>query len=370
MKKILLLVGAAVPLSAALAQAVPPPPAPPQPPSWRLLAWMPGDVRCGGAPVPATSVRRPWTAIGWGNAKPPGAPLVYRFRIDADGRALSIRRASGGYPPGAEDVAPSVAVSRFPAGEPRTDCTIAYSLRAIAPQDAPVEDLISYSLTPLSGKLPPEGWARIRPATSPCLVEPRPHPLTMVFPDYEKLPGQPGVKDWSMVEYDLDGRGRPVHVRTGASTGNTTLNAAAAKAMRASRYTGGARTGCFYPYARAAATLAAPPPSAAEDALRPSGSTCPQSGDWAAPPRLRYPKPYQRRSIEGWATVAFDVAPWGELGNLRVLASEPTAEFGDAALQVLRSARKPASSAGRAGCVERVAFKMGYGGIPAEDGPS
>jgi TonB family protein len=366
MKKILPLVGVAVPLSAALAQALPSPL--PQPPSWRLLAWMPGEVRCGGAPVPATSVRRPWTAIGWGNEKPPGAPLVHRFRIDADGRALSIRRASGGYSPGAEDVAPSLAVSRFPAGELRSDCTIAYSLRATAPQDAPVEDLISYSLTPLSGKLPPEGWARIRPATSPCLVEPRPRPLIMAFPDYGKLPGKPGVKDWSMVEYDLDRRGRPVHVRTGASTGNTALNAAAVKAMRASRYTGGARTGCFYPYARAATTLAAPP-SAEEDAPRPS-STCPQRGDWAAPPRLRYPKAYQRRSVEGWATVAFDVAPWGELGNLRVLVSEPTAEFGEAALQVLRAARKPASSVGRTGCVERVVFKMGYGGIPAEDGES
>jgi TonB family protein len=314
-------------------------------------------------------MRRPWTAIGWGNEISAGARLVYRFRIDSEGRALSIRRERSDYAPGAEDVAPSLVASRFPAGGSRPDCTIAYSLRATSPQDSPAEDLISYTLTPLSGKLPAEGWARIRPADAPCLVEPRPRPLTMNFPDYDKLPAKPGVKDWSMVEYDQDRDGRPVHVRIGHSTGNPALDAAAVRAMRGSRYTGGARTGCFYPYARAAATLAAPQ-APEEDAMRPSGSTCPQSGDWAAPPFLRYPKAYQRRAIEGRAIVAFDVAPWGELGNLRVLASEPTAEFGDAALQVVGSARKPASSTGRTGCVERVLFKMGYGGIPLEEAAS
>ena len=34
------------------------------------------------------------------------------------------------------------------------------------------------------------------------------------------------------------------------------------------------------------------------------------------------------RAIEGWAVIAFDVAPWGGTGNVRVVASEPAADFG------------------------------------------
>ncbi len=94
--------------------------------------------------------------------------------------------------------------------------------------------------------------------------------------------------------------------------------------------------------------------------FRPTTSNCDASDDtYATQPRLIYPEAYSKRSIEGWAIVAFDVAPWGELGNLRVLASQPSEDFGQQALQVLRSARKAPSQAGRVGCVDKVVFRMG-----------
>lgn len=365
MNRMLLLASLLLPVNTASSQSSPwtPPPTP-----WQLVAWMPGEVRCGGTRVLASEMRRPFTAIRRGSGYAVPASPVYRFRIDAAGRPLSIRR-EGMAAPWSEDVAPSLAASRFAAGAPQADCTIRYTLRATSSEESPVGDLISYSLTPQSGKLPPDGWARIQSPKVPCLAEPRPRPLVTVYPDFDKLPGTPGVKHWTMVAYDQDARGRPIHVRTAQGTGSTALDRAAVKAMRNSRFTGGATTGCLYPYWRAPITLAAPEPPA-EDSLRPVDGNCPHSDDWTTPPTLRYPAAYQRRAIEGWAVVAFDVAPWGELGNLRVLASEPTADFGEQAIQVLRSARKPASATGRSGCVDRVIFKMGYGGLPPAEDPA
>jgi TonB family protein len=72
---------------------------------------------------------------------------------------------------------------------------------------------------------------------------------------------------------------------------------------------------------------------------------------------LRFPEPYRRRAIEGWAVVTYDVAPWGEINNIQVKASQPSADFGAQAVTVLRSARvKPGP--GAVGCVERVRFVM------------
>lgn len=60
--------------------------------------------------------------------------------------------------------------------------------------------------------------------------------------------------------------------------------------------------------------------------------------------------------------IAFDVAPWGQTGNVRVLAAEPAAEFGDAAQQIIRGAVKPPSPTGYTGCVERVRYIIRDGG--------
>ncbi|MCC2975551.1 energy transducer TonB [Sphingomonas sp. PL-96] len=367
MKRMLLLAAVAAPFHPAASQSVPSSVATAN--VQRLAAWMPGELRCGGALVTATTLQRPWTALHWSGTRAPAQELRYRFRIDATGRPMSVRREGSGPAWGSADVAPSLAVSRFPAAAPHADCTLAYSLRQTSLADAPVGDLISYSLTPLSGRLAAEGWARIQPPDTSCLVEPRPRPLMQAFPDFLALPGTPGVKHWSMLAYDLDRKGRPIHVRVASSTGDPALDRAAAQAMRASRFAGGARTGCLYPMWRGPTTVAAPE-APAEDAMRPTGSTCPHDDTWVNPPRLRYAQPYHRRSIEGWAVIAFDVAPWGALGNLRVLASEPTEDFGTQALQVIGAATKPPSATGRTGCVERVLFKIGYGGLPAGDDPA
>lgn len=346
---------AAHPVGAAAPFDVPPAPDGDRP----LVAWMPGTVQCDGAVVSPVTMRRPLTRLGWSGSMPQIASLAVSFDIDQAGRPLSIRRVSPEFRPFSEDVLPSLAASRFPAGDTRAGCRITYTHRMTAMTDTPVEDLVSYSLYRPDGALPWSGWNRIFTMNGNCADRPLPPPLVQVYPDFQKIPATPGSRDWSMVTYDQDARGRTRNVRTLYSTGNAALDAASVKAMRASRHSGGARAGCVYPYWRAPMRLAAPP-SPDTMSLRPTTSNCDASDDtYATQPRLIYPEAYSKRSIEGWAIVAFDVAPWGELGNLRVLASQPSEDFGQQALQVLRSARKAPSQAGRVGCVDKVVFRMG-----------
>jgi TonB family protein len=370
MRTIFWLIVAAGTASAALAQNPPPPPvfAPHAAPSERaMLAWMPGEVRCGGEAISATMMRRPLVTLAWPYQNQP-ASVGYRFRIDETGRPLSIKRSDSVHIPQTDDIAPSLAAARFDRGAARADCEITYAQRRTSLETAPIEDLISYSLNPIAGDLPKAGWDRIKPVGTTCLDAPRPQPLTQVFPDFNKVASTPGVRDWSMVAYDQDTDGKPTNVRIDHGTRNAALNTASVEAIKDSTYSGGARIGCRYPYWRAPGRMAAPPTPDPET-LRPAGSTCPTNGDWATRPALVYPEAYRRRSIEGVAIIAFDVASWGETGNFRVLASEPSEAFGQQAISMIRAAKKAPSQMGQVGCIERLRFVMAQADTEVPNGP-
>jgi TonB family protein len=331
-----------------------PDPATAKPPE--LMIWRPGEVRCGGQPVAAVAMARPF--IGF-STEPRREAIEerFRFRIDADGRPLSI--VQDGMSPWSRGVADSLgallAVSRFAAGPTRSDCTIAFVVHPAPIDTAAAGDLMAYTMLPFGIRLPPAAWKRMASAGSTCLDTPRPAPLLRAFPDFDALPGTAGVRDWSMVGYDLDAKGRPANVRIVEGTGNRALDAASVEALHGSRFTGGARTGCLYPFWRKAAPMPAPA-SPDRTSLRPEGANCLGDRPWAVKPRLFYPTAYRQRAIEGWAAVAYDVAPWGDTGNIRVLASEPAAAFGQQATQIIRAARKAPSPNGATGCVEMVRF--------------
>jgi TonB family protein len=331
-----------------------------------LLTWRP-QAQCDGAPLDTAAFRQPSVGMIWG-ATTTLKPVDYRFDISGDGRILGIRRDGSDYVPFTEDIAPALSATRFAAGAPRTGCTARF-----VPQQAPLataalEDLAAYSLAPTAGALPREAWNRIY-AAGTCLRAPRARPLTQVYPDFDKIEGTPGVRDWSMVRYDTNAAGRPTNVRIVQGTRNAALDMAAVKALRASRYSGGARAGCLYPYWHAPEKLVAPPiPD--EAGFRPAQATCPERREWLTPPVLRFPEPYRRRSIEGWAVVAYDIAPWGEIGNVRVLAAQPSGDFGKQAIEVMRSAKVAPTGTGAVGCVDRVKFVMGpVGGMQTNEAP-
>jgi hypothetical protein len=327
------------------------PPAPPPPTAQQvLMRWMPGEVRCGGGVLAGARALRPHTSLSWSSVI--RVPMSYRFRIDEAGRPLSIAREAQVWVDGAEDVAPSLAASRFAPGAAR-DCTITYTAEPLPIPTVPVADLISYSVTPLNGPLPDAGWDRVRPEGGDCNREPRAQWLIATSPDYERLPAPPGVRDWTLVGYDQDARGHAVEPHVLSGTRNVALDKAGIRAIAASRWTGGRRRGCLNPYLRQATRLA-PPANVDLDTLRPADANCTGDADWAEQPRLNYPEPWRRRAVEGWAIIAYDVAPWGATGNIRVLRAEPADEFGTAAASILSHARRAASATGHVGCVERV----------------
>lgn len=342
------------------ASAVWVPPAPPGgAPSPQMLSWSMGEVRCDGAAIHGEAMQHPAAELATMNPQRLRA-TTYRFAIDATGRTRSIVRDNSDGHPFGQDIGPSLAASRFPAGPKRENCEIIYTPKIAPLPSAPIADLVAYSIHPTGPKLPQAGWDRFG-VVGDCRDTPRPATLMRGYPDFSKVTPTPGSRDWSLVGYDTDDTGRPINARVAHSTGNAELDAAAVEAVQASRFTRGARTGCLYPYWRAAAKLA-PPKRPAEEQMRPADAVCPTKIEWTTRPSTYYPPAYRKRAIEGWAIVSFDVAPWGEIGNVKVLDAQPSADFGQQATFIVRSARVVPSPQGASGCVKTVNFMM-----PADD---
>lgn len=338
---------------------VPPPtPAPPAPPNAEraLLSWGPSEVRCAGAVVRPEFLERPLANLIW-RSQVSGTAVAYTFAIDSSGRTMGIRRvAREARASGTDDIAPSLAASRFAAGHERSNCTISYVPEQTSLDTTPVGDLIAYSVNAISGPLPRRAWDRIH-SGSDCRDERALGIETRAFPDFKVIAATPGVREWSMIGYDIEDDGATSNITTAAGSRNAALDAASRNAVAKTRYYKGGRKGCRFPYWRSPATLPAPP-APDEQPFRLASATCPDRHEWAVQPALRFPEPYRRRAIEGWAVVTYDVAPWGEVSNIQVVASEPTEDFGAQAAIVVRGG-KVATTQGFVGCAERVKFVMG-----------
>lgn len=321
-----------------------------------LIAWLPGEVRCGGAIVSPAFLERPLSSLTWGSQLQ-GNAIAYTFDIAPVGRTTGIRRVGNPVRAnGSEDIAPSLAATRFAPGSGNSNCTINYAPRQTNLDATPVADLTAYSVNAISGPLPKDAWERMY-TDSDCRDERALGLQSRVYPDFKAMPATLGVREWSMVGYDIAEDGATLNIETIAGTGNAALDSASRKAVEDTRYYKGGRKGCRFPYWRNPAPLPAPP--APDDAqFRPVGATCPERHEWAVKPTLRFPEAYRRRAIEGWAIVTYDVAPWGEVSNIKVVASQPAEDFGNQAVTIVRGG-KAVTTQGFVGCVERVKFVMG-----------
>lgn len=325
------------------------PPVPFVAPVAKLLTWRAEPARCGDATVASVAAPRPAAALTFG--APGVQQLSYRFSIAADGRVRDIVKEPAAYVGGGEDIAPALAAARFAPGA-RTGCTVRFVADAVPVADAPMADVFAFAARGVTGG---PVLARIRAAAGDCG---KPPALRLrAFPDFDRLPRTLGAAAWTVTRFDLDASGRPVAQSVAASSGDAPLDAAALDSVKRSRFANGVRHGCLLPTELRGATLPAPP-APEENAFRPAGATCPRDLPFDRQPTLTTPAAWQRRSIEGWAMVAYDVAPWGAIGNARVLAAEPAAEFGDWALNVVRYATKRTSGSGYTGCVDRVRFRI------------
>lgn len=285
-----------------------------------MLTWLPGDIRCDGAVMAPEFFERPLSSLAWRSPSDVGT-LSYAFDIDTSGRTVGIRKIERATrAQGSEDIAPSLAATRFASGNASSGCTITYDLHQTDLSEASVADLMGYSVNRISGGVPNEAWERIFDEGD-CRDRPVPALQNRAFPNFRAIPATPGVREWSMVGYDIDATGSTTNIQTLAGTRNAALDAASRKAVDETRYYAGARTGCRYPYWRGPATLPAPT-APEEEEFQPVNATCPDRRDWVVEPTLRYPEPYRRRAIEGWAIVTYDVAPWGEISNVEVAVSQ------------------------------------------------
>ncbi len=190
--------------------------------------------------------------------------------------------------------------------------------------DAAVPELMSYTVHPLSGRLPDEGWQRIRAAGGTCLSIRSPQPLERHFPDFATIPATPRVRDWSMIRYDIDARAGRAGPAVLIGTGNRALDGAAVKAIRESRFTKGRPDGVFL------SLLAA----AGETARARHARVHPHHEGRGQLPRQRMAGPFRRsfafpnpiaagRSRAGRSS-AMTSRPLGPDGQLKVIAAEPS----------------------------------------------
>ena len=344
-----------------------------KPEPW-LTTFRAGEVRCGGdkphvlhreQPMPAAYMRYP----GLRPAQVAPAPIRLDFRIDRSGRPLGITISGAAVPHGA-DIMPAFAAWRFEKGADRANCDILFERHETPVPEADLQSI--YRLMALvdprqlggGGALRGAVLRRAAPDGSDCLDR-RPATRQQVFPAFEQIPQTPGTVSYSFMTFDIDAAGRPVNVRLVSSGGNAELDRQSLDAATRSRFAPGERRGCLMWFHRTPTEPLEAPLAPSAESLAPPGSNCPTDArePWVKLPPLVFPNEFRRRNIEGWAVVGYDLAPWGGVGNVQLLAAEPAKPFGERAVSVVRNGTKKESPNGYRGCAIRVRF------VITDDGP-
>lgn len=286
------------------------------------------------------------------------------FELDGTGRPLGIRALSAGSEGSATDaLSPAMhepthaafAGWRFDAGA-RTGCVLTIRYTPV-PIDQADPTLLTrfFGVTRTSGPAREAVQARLRGPGRAC--DPDRRALTVAFPDFDVGNPRPGVQDWTVVQWSVDAEGRPFDVATLDSSGDAGFDAEARRVAGSVRLEPGrVLTGCLYNWYRRGAILPAPPmPAPPPDPL----AACPQAVLSGFRPGEFEPTAtaFRARGVEGWALVRFDIAPWGEIGNVAVMVAQPAAAFGEAARRIVMTGRgQPGPGAIR--CVQPFQFRV------------
>ncbi len=348
---------------ALVAAAVPPPP-PIVTMSGRaergLVAFDIEDLSCPSGPVAAHGAAlvlpEPMLRSRWDRLD--SRVQDVRFAIDASGRTRAIGLPEDAY---GDDVAPAVAALRFPAGPPRESCHARVAARYYAADRVPSALAALYWTMPARGRKLPV-FDRIVPEGSDCGKD-MPRWLVRAQPDFDSVPSTPGKLDFVTYRFAIDEAGETQDIEPIYESGNADLVTAGKAALAQWRFeTGKPRRDCSYGFWRGRAV---PLPSPAFAPSLPS-KKCPDS-DFASMPDLApyYPDNFRRRAIEGVARLRYSAAPWGEIGDIEIIASEPADAFGDAGKRLLARARLEASDTARIDCTVNIAFAL-----PDSDGPA
>ncbi|MEO1219816.1 MAG: TonB family protein [Pseudomonadota bacterium] len=345
--------------AAQAAPAVPPPPpvrVSANPAKIELAIWNAGEISCdNGAVLPGSTLRTVKRTRHFPFRRVP-RNVTYSFTLGNGSRAMSVTQVpQDRNPPVQSDFAPAISASVFPAMDQEANCEVTFTREVTPIEEATLEDLVFYRVFDRSARVSRENWDVHFPGD--CRKRPYRRPLLQAYPDFRELPQSPGAPDWMVMRYSTDEDGRAAGVELVASSGNEALNASGVEAISQSRWTEANRSGCVHYYWLASDVIEAPeaPP---ESDFGEAPVACNLPSRWETEPRLTYPNTFQRRGIEGWAILRYDVAPWGQIGNVEVLDAQPAAEFAQTATNVLRSAKFRPLDTGLKGCIERVFFRL------------
>jgi outer membrane biosynthesis protein TonB len=296
--------------------------------------------------------------------------VVLDFSVAEDGRTHDIRPRSATIgdvvimaPQSRSEVhQAALAAWRF-SGPARRDCqmTVRYTPTRLDQAEQPT--LLRYfAVTRTTGPIRDAVAARLAGPEANCGGDRRGNrrPRTVSFPDYhigQRPP--PGGRSWTTVRWNMDADGRAEDVETLGSSGDNAFDAEARRAVSETVAQGGPPlVGCVYNFYRSGPALPAPDvPSSPDDLLQ----DCPAEigsrfrvGDAAA----TYASTFRSRGIEGWALMRFDLATWGQVGNVTVLDAQPASAFGDMGRRAIQSGRaEPGFTAG-VRCVLPIRYVM------------
>lgn len=344
-------------LAAALAAA----PAPPHKyhlDTIRLVTWQASDVVCGAETVKPVRMEVPAAVIVRGAEAIEPAEPIYRFRIDAHGRPLSIRAddASVFYMRTAsDDFEPALAGSLFPTAQGKASCTVRYAAHTTPLRDATAQQLLAI---PPDGDLTFDEFSEVlRRPEDTCATLPTPRNLA--YPAFDQLPDMMGHLGGALVRYDVDASGATTGIELLASNAPAEATPIVLQALRDSRYAPGAKHGCLAGYRIPPRETLKPPPSPQDDPFLDPKHRCPRAGSKLVHVEdVPFPVPFQRRNIEGWALIRFDVATDGSLENLETVRAEPAAEFGDQAKGVLLAGHADPTPVRLIGCISKIRFAL------------
>jgi hypothetical protein len=332
-------------------------------PPLSIASFRSGPVRCGNAERAPVRFVAPLAAAV--RVAEPEGPIRFRFRIDNEGRPLSIRQI--GDPVSARldvrDLAPALTAWRFTTGRQALDCEVAFTVRLDSVETADEALLYRYAALgamQISGgrALVRPAFARLQPAGSTCQADPVPREPINLQP--LTIPEVPGGISYSFFGYDVDAQGRPVHIRLLSSSGNRALDTRGDLVLGRARFPLEPRTGCLYYFFRNNTESAPAPPAPPASDFRPEQARCAEGVPRLVRERIRmqYPIEFTRRPADGWVIFTYDVAATGELRDVRIAASEPAARFGEEVLRAAAEVRLDDVAVARRGCVQRVRFIM------------
>jgi len=366
----LVLLALAVLVPATALATVPPPPVIAVDPSGKTsivsFAAPPARVACDGREVVVTQSAplhpkawQPWTPpVGANPATTlPQLGQSFTFSVNADGAVTDLKRGPGFAPwPGDEQMA-TIATWRFAPGAPAKGCKL-----DLAPAQTALADTAPARLFELAaferGATPPAVRAALDKAGN-CAQRPRRTPDTIAYPDLRGFNDKSAAPAWAGVRYNIDANGAVRDVRIVAGDGNAAFADAAASSVAESRFQPGSpRTGCHATFTARPKITPAPSRQDIKAFERP-GDICDLKREAMNVPESKtFPPPYAKKAVAGWAIVRFDVAPWGQIGNVEVVASQPSEAFGIAARGLVSSSHPTAPATGYRGCLVPIIYAV------------